>query len=81
MQKANKLKKKLKKANKLDMQHHLYAYWVNGHRLDKANLKNNSRQYIHTCCFEAEFRICVLKIAVLRKKTEKPFLEIFEKSL
>ena len=55
------------------MQHHLYGYWVNDHRLDKANLKNNSRQYTHTSCFEEEFRICVLEILVLRKRPKNYF--------
>ena len=55
------------------MQHHLYGYWVNDHRLDKANLKNNSRQFTHTSYFEEEFRICVLEIVVLRKRPKNHF--------
>ena len=44
-------------------------------KLGKINLKNNPRQYIHTCCFGAELRMCVLKVAVLRKKPRKVYLE------
>ena len=39
----------LKKADKFNMQHQLYAYWMNWQELGEADLKNNnSRQYIHT---------------------------------
>ena len=54
---------------------------MNGFILDKANLKNNPRQYIHTCCFGTKIRAFVLKIPVLQKKTEKSFLGILEKSV
>ena len=37
---------------------------MNRHILGKVNSKNNSCQYIHTCCFVAELRVSVLKIAV-----------------
>ena len=43
---------------------------MNLHRLGKVNLRKNSRQYIHTCCFETELRMCVLKITVLQKKLQ-----------
>ena len=43
---------------------------MNCHKLIKVNLKNNSRQCIHTFYFGAELG-CVLKIAVLRKKALK----------
>ena len=44
-------------------------------KLEKLDLKNSPRQYTHTCCFGAELRMCVLKIAVLRKKLRKVYLE------
>ena len=34
----------------------------------KANLKNDSCQYLHTCCLGAELRICVLEITALQRK-------------
>ena len=51
---------------------------MNRHKLGKVTFKNNPGQY--TCCFRAELRTCVLKIAVIRKSPEKSFLDIFAKS-
>ena len=44
---------------------------MNRNKIGNINLKNESRQYMHTCCFCAELRICILKIAVLLKKPRK----------
>ena len=46
-------------------------------KLVKVNLKNNSRQYMHTCCFEGELRVFVLKIAVLKRKHWKVIFGTF----
>lgn len=41
-------------ADRFNSQHQLHTNWMNRYKLDKVNLNNNSRQYIHTCCLEAE---------------------------
>ena len=48
------------------------------HKLEWSSpLKNNSRKYLHTCCFGA----VVVNMAVLKKKAPKGhFLDIFKKS-
>ena len=47
--------------------------WISSNGSVKINLKNNSCQYIYTCCFGVDFRMCLLKITVQQ--------EMFEKSL
>ena len=48
------------------------------HKLERSSaLKNNSRKYLHTCCFGA----VVVNMTVLKKKSpERSFLDIFKKS-
>ena len=38
--------------DQFNLQHQLYTYWINRCKLDKINLKNSSRQYIHTFVLE-----------------------------
>ena len=46
----------------------IQLYLMNRHKLGKINLKKNSLQCIHTCCFGVKVRMCVVE-AVLQKKT------------
>lgn len=47
----------------------IQLYLMNRHKLGKINLKKNSLQCIHTCCFGVKVRMCVVE-AVLQKKLE-----------